>query len=47
MNAQQQILELKEREKRANNLVIVGLEEKEGKEDTSSLVGEFLAQKWN
>ena len=45
IDSQQKILELKERERRANNLVLVGLDEKEGNEDTLTLVGEFLSTK--
>ena len=45
MNTQQRVLELKEREKRANNLVVVGLDEDEENEDTPTLLSEFLCTK--
>ena len=45
MNTQQWILELKEREKRANNLVVVGLNEDEENEDIPTLLSEFLCTK--
>ena len=45
MNTQRRVLELKERENRANNLVVVGLDKEEENEDTPILLSEFLCTK--
>jgi hypothetical protein len=45
VNNHQNVLELKERANRANNIVITGLQEAQPNEDTSTIVSEFLNSK--